>query len=129
MSALSRILRDAESGIPGTKMLMFWCPGCECTHGVLVRTGEGPCDVVWGWNGSVDAPTFAPSVLVRWFKTSELGERQIRERSLQLGQRADGSDVVCHSFVVAGQIQFLADCTHALAGQTVPLPAWTEPGE
>ena len=31
---------------------------------------------------------------------------------------------VCHSFVVNGQIQFLPDCTHALAGQTVPIPDW-----
>ncbi|MCZ4340562.1 hypothetical protein O4H52_03015 [Sphingomonadaceae bacterium G21617-S1] len=29
---------------------------------------------------------------------------------------------VCHSFVRNGQIEFLSDCTHALAGQTVPLP-------
>lgn len=30
----------------------------------------------------------------------------------------------CHSFVTDGFIQFLADCKHAMAGQTVPLPAW-----
>lgn len=29
---------------------------------------------------------------------------------------------VCHSFITDGQIQFLNDCTHPLAGQTVPLP-------
>lgn len=29
---------------------------------------------------------------------------------------------VCHSFVRDGRIQFLADCTHAMAGQTVDLP-------
>jgi hypothetical protein len=29
---------------------------------------------------------------------------------------------VCHSFVTDGKIQFLGDCTHALAGQTVELP-------
>jgi hypothetical protein len=28
----------------------------------------------------------------------------------------------CHSFVTNGKIQFLADCTHKLAGQTVELP-------
>ena len=28
----------------------------------------------------------------------------------------------CHSFVTDGRIQFLSDCTHALAGQTVDLP-------
>ena len=27
-------------------------------------------------------------------------------------------------FVTDGNIQFLADCTHALAGQTVPMPDW-----
>jgi hypothetical protein len=29
---------------------------------------------------------------------------------------------VCHSFVTDGRIQFLGDCTHALANQTVELP-------
>lgn len=29
---------------------------------------------------------------------------------------------VCHSFVTDGRIQFLSDCTHSLAGQTVDLP-------
>jgi hypothetical protein len=29
----------------------------------------------------------------------------------------------CHSWVKNGEIQFLSDCDHALAGQTVPLPA------
>lgn len=28
---------------------------------------------------------------------------------------------VCHSFVFDGEIRFLGDCTHALAGKTVPL--------
>ena len=30
--------------------------------------------------------------------------------------------LTCHSFVTDGRIQFLADCTHPLAGQTVDLP-------
>ena len=35
---------------------------------------------------------------------------------------------VCHSFITDGRIQFLNDCTHALAGHTVPLPpfSWGE---
>lgn len=28
-------------------------------------------------------------------------------------------------FIRDGQIQFLGDCTHALAGKTVPLPEFT----
>jgi hypothetical protein len=31
---------------------------------------------------------------------------------------------VCHSFVTDGRIQFLNDCTHPLAGQTVDIPEW-----
>jgi len=31
---------------------------------------------------------------------------------------------VCYSFVTAGRIQFLSDCTHILAGKTVDLPDW-----
>ena len=55
----------------------------------------------------MDAPTFSPSINVRYNFTQE-----------------DGGPDICHSFVKAGNIQFLGDCTHALAGQTVPLPDW-----
>lgn len=89
--------------------LGFWCAGCETIHEARVH-GE----YAWSWNGSVDAPTLSPSVLVRG------------------GSR--GSDHVCHSFVTDGAIRFLSDCTHALAGQSVPLkpipnpysPDWAE---
>jgi len=57
----------------------------------------------WTWNSNLDLPTFSPSVLVRY-----------------------GDDRRCHSFVRDGQIQYLGDCTHALAGQTVDLPGIEE---
>lgn len=34
---------------------------------------------------------------------------------------------MCHSFLKAGVWQFLSDCTHAMAGQSVPavpVPQW-----
>jgi hypothetical protein len=68
-------------------------------HGV--RT-EGTS--VWGFNGNFDKPTFTPSVLTTWTE----GEKRIEKR--------------CHTFVTDGMVQFLGDCTHALAGQTHPLP-------
>ncbi|MBT2326141.1 ammonia monooxygenase [Variovorax paradoxus] len=73
----------------------FHCPGCDGKHAV----GTGPGG--WGWNGSHDAPTLTPSVKV-----------------------TGGGDphYCCHSFVREGRIEFLGDCTHALAGQTVDLP-------
>lgn len=70
-------------------------------HGLNVLNGQQPD---WTWNGDVDRPTFAPSVLVRYPWGS------------------DQHQVVCHSFVRDGRIEFLGDCTHALAGQTVDLP-------
>jgi len=82
-------------GSDGT--LIWWCPGCEEYHGVPVR-GEHK----WDWNGSMDKPTLSPSVLVN------------------VG-RANPTRHLCHIFMKDGEIQFLEDCTHHLAGQIVPL--------
>lgn len=108
MSALGSKLRRMGNG-----MVAFRCPGCIEAHAITVD----PCGTglpVWSFNGNGDLPTFSPSVLV----TS--------------GSAADPSfmdeegdpPLVCHSFVTDGRIQFLGDCTHALAGQTVDLPDW-----
>jgi hypothetical protein len=38
----------------------------------------------------------------------------------------DAPKQVCHSFITDGFIQFLDDCTHPLAGQTVEIPDMNE---
>lgn len=58
----------------------------------------------WEFNGNVDKPTVSPSILVR--------------------SGRNGRNGVCHSFIKNGRIQFLGDCTHELAGQTVEIPEW-----
>lgn len=94
--------RDTPMVDTGTQQVWFWCPGCDEAHAVQVG-GEHP-GPKWSWNGSLERPTFQPSVLVR-------------------GNKGDTvNPYVCHSFVVEGRIQFLGDCTHALAEQTVDLP-------
>ncbi len=99
--------------------LAFDCPGCGMPHALPV--GEGPRPR-WGWNGSMDRPTFTPSILVRWFQISKEGRAMLeRGEAPPTGNRYPGRDMICHSFVTNGQIQFLGDCTHALAGKTVPL--------
>lgn len=106
MAALSAKLRSVENG-----HIAFWCPGCDHAHVIAV---EGP--KAWQWDRNVDAPTFSPSILIRveWSKTPlEPGDNP-----------AEWQDEVCHSFVRAGVIEFLGDCTHALRGQHVPLPDW-----
>lgn len=110
MSAISKVLREAGSN--GYRMLMFRCPGCKEAHGITVSRPEGQAGPVWGWNGNADKPTFTPSVLV----TMPQGDRDAD--GVWRIRRTD----VCHSFVTDGRIQFLGDCTHALAGQTVDLP-------
>jgi hypothetical protein len=78
----------------------FFCPGCDCSH---IFTSA------WSFDGDLESPTISPSVLVRGVADA-------------FGDPPDGTPTVCHSFVRAGNIEFLTDCTHALAGQTVPLP-------
>lgn len=85
---------------------MFDCPGCKFAHEITVQPIRNEFGAGWEWNGGLDKPTFNPSLRVRWE-----------------GLR-DGVEFVkiCHSFIRDGQIQFLSDCTHELAGQTVELP-------
>jgi Family of unknown function (DUF6527) len=103
------------------------CPGCEELHEVTVRADGQNVGPAWGYNGNPDAPTFTPSILVRGTRTDlsddewdDLMRRTNGERDAMLADRR--TQFVCHSFVTDGRIQFLGDCTHALAGQTVDLP-------
>lgn len=123
MSALSKILRDTEDN-----GLMFWCPGCDMAHRIQHGSGSGSR---WGWNGDVDKPTFTPSVLVRGSEMTEKGRADYEAcRAAGFPKPApesfENKPSVCHSFVKDGRIQFLGDCTHALAGWTVELPAWDD---
>jgi hypothetical protein len=102
-------------------MVAFWCPGCAMAHQVRVDPAFGSA---WGFNGSGDAPTFTPSVLVR-------GSQRLTDDEyarVMTGETVKTAALVCHSFVTDGHIQFLGDSTHALAGQTVQLPNWPSAG-
>jgi hypothetical protein len=56
-------------------------------------------DSRWRFNGDFEKPTFTPSMLVNQHKPESR----------------------CHSFVTDGKIQFLSDCHHKYAGQTLDL--------
>lgn len=85
----------------GDGVHVFECPACGYGHAVHVGK-PNPNGAQWTWNGSVDAPTFHPSLLVN--------------------QHGDGDIPRCHSWVKDGKIQFCLDSTHDLKGQTVELP-------
>lgn len=132
MGQLSSKLRNVAFG-----GLTFWCPGCNGAHMIraTVRRQEMPApdatdpdwtppavfyeerSGAWSWNGHPTRPTFLPSILVR-YDGADAGQ--------DLGDGRRAPPAICHSFVTDGRIQFLGDCTHSLAGQTVDLPDWPQ---
>ncbi len=120
MGKLSRVLRNVEGG-----GVVFYCPGCKQRHCVWIGAGNGPR---WTFNFNVDAPTFSPSVLIRTGHYCD-GQPQPPHCDTCNDCAVDGEPTmckICHSFVRDGRIEFLSDCTHALAGQTVDLPDMPE---
>jgi hypothetical protein len=83
----------------GVVMLLWFCPGCKCGHGVPVT---GPR--AWAWNGDREAPTLGESVRTN-------------------ARRANPFYPICRCELRDGVIHFCADSTHALAGTKVPLEA------
>lgn len=100
-SKMARVskLTNTEGELGG---YMIFCPACKCGH---------LFDSRWEFNGNTDLPTFRPSMLVH---------------SHHFGKRMRPT---CHSFVTDGQIAFLPDSGHSLAGQTVDLPDWQKMAE
>jgi len=69
----------------------FLCTGCDCYHGVIIS------EKGWSFNEDMEKPTFKPSLL------SITGEKR------------------CHLYVEKGNLRFLNDCTHDLAGQVIEM--------
>lgn len=114
MGQLSDVLRGGEGRVT------YWCQGCEEPHSIQVGEGPGPR---WGYNGDPETPTFEPSVLIRsghyvpgWKEGDGCWCREPKPEDRW------PSCAICHTFIRGGMVQFLSDCTHALAGQTLPLP-------
>ena len=82
-------------------MLKFFCPACQEYH-VLSVGPKSFWKLRWTFNGDCNAPTVNPSLLVE-------------------KPRHNQRSSICHSFIRDGQIQYLTDCTHPLAGRTVPM--------
>lgn len=109
------------------------CPGCGDHHVLPVRGTESQYyagSAKWDWNGSVDLPTFSPSLLVRSGHYAH-GHKQDGDCWCTYNKKHPEEEQVfecyiCHSFIRDGRIEFLGDCTHALAGQTVYLPEIVE---
>lgn len=105
--------------------VIFFCPGCEGVHAI----NSSQTGLKWTYNGNPDSPTFSPSIDYKsgHYVPGEDGKDcwcTFEERFPKYKGRKHPVCYHCHSFVTDGRIQFLGDCTHALAGQTVPIPEW-----
>lgn len=76
---------------------MIFCPACELGH---------LFDNRWVLSGTLEKPTFKPSMLIN---------KDLKSKHRPL----------CHSFVTDGNIEYLSDCTHDMAGKTVALKPLT----
>lgn len=91
----------------GSPNFLIWCPACKCCHGIWVDPNRSPSGGGWTFDGNAEAPTIKPSIKVTYN-----------------GKDADqpGRPVgICHSVITAGIIAYCADCTHELAGKSVPM--------
>lgn len=74
---------------------IYFCKGCGFEHAFRTVADGGKHQ----FNGNIDRPTISPSLLQDWEGVKR-----------------------CHSFINDGKIQYLDDCQHELAGQTIELP-------
>lgn len=81
---------------------LFWCPGCQCAHGVWCASANPTTGAVWTFNGNMDKPTFSPSLKIE-------------------GGLRNGENGVCHVIVTDGILNYCGDSTHDLSGQSVPM--------
>lgn len=85
----------------GKKSFHMRCPGCADVHVV---------NESWEFNGDTVKPSFSPSILVTRTPTIIVEGGPVATR--------------CHSFLTDGVWNYLGDCSHDMAGQSVPAVPW-----
>lgn len=81
------------------RQYIFNCAGCDQEHTFN--------DGLWSWNNDYEKPTIEGSYLIHGYRFDE---------------NRNSVPLVCHSHIKDGMIEYLTDCTHNLAGQTIELP-------
>lgn len=99
-------------------VFLWWCPGCEETHGVWTDAPNASNGAKWTFNGNLEKPTFSPSLKVTGVLPLTKAQIQAYENGTPL---PTPTPLVCHTFIKSGKIEYLTDCTHKLAGQTIDM--------
>ena len=118
MSQLGPFLRKMADD-----QIAFFCPGCQRRH--VVRIGGNPrARPIWSFNGNPESPTITPSVVSR---SGHYMPNHVEGDPCWCDGDSGFACEQCHLFVSDGKIRFLPDCSHELAGETVPMvpvPFW-----
>lgn len=101
---MSEVLNRVKNGSGFT----FWCLGCDEYHQINTNPSY-----LWEFNGDLVKPTFSPSYLT-WLDPNPNANPKYGGGKYFNGFR-------CHSHIKDGKIEYLGDCTHKLAGQTVDM--------
>lgn len=142
--AVERVTHNQDG--PIYRSVYTWCPGCQNAHPFRVELypgcpprSDGSTEPTWEWDGNLEVPTFSPSMLAYYAVHLCEGEHPPvpcpdTEACSQVGHllvdgvphdntphTRDPAWGNCHSFLRAGQWEFLGDSGHRLAGQTVPM--------
>lgn len=116
--------------------IRFNCPGCTERHvlpvtAIPVEMVKSPHYVVgqtphWHFNGDYDSPTLSPSIHSRTGHYTGVADEFCWCKLCKPDDPAPEDPLEtctnCHFLLREGVIEFLPDCTHALAGKKVPLP-------
>jgi hypothetical protein len=74
----------------------------------------------WKFDGNLASPTFSPSFKHTGKQTVIVNGKWTGES--HRGPDGKALDWCCHYILAKGVLNYCSDCTHALAGQSVPLP-------
>jgi hypothetical protein len=94
------LLRKIEPA-PGSPDYLFFCPGCQCAHGVWTTNRNTHTGATWSFNNDMAKPTFTPSL-----KIQSANER---------------GPTCCHVIITNGILNFCGDSTHLLTGKAIPM--------
>lgn len=109
MGQVSKFLRRTAYGYG------HWCPGCQEIH--VIQTDRAPA---WSFDGSVESPTFGPSIKITSVKKVVVNGKWTGEWVIDNNGKAVPH--ICHYFLQSGILKYCTDTTHEFSGLTIRLP-------
>lgn len=109
-------------GTSGTSRgFAHWCPACREVH-VFITERNVPAPPMWTFNGDTAAPTFSPSMKITGKEIERDAEGKWTGEWVRDPSTGQARDFCCHYILTAGVLNYCGDSTHAMKGQSVPLP-------